>query len=278
MTTNQINEFANDFDRSSTQNEKKVYRMVFRVLKGILLTYKKEAKINIDIAIAKVNYINNSVFEKLLGEIYNEVGIVYAIETQDRLEKLKRNPTFEIGFFSELWKNNILQILRTPEITSRITKISDTTRQQIRDVLIEAKENRLTAQQTAKLMNERATVIVKNRAMLIARTETTLASSIGHAFGASTSKLQLDKVWISTKDSRTRDTHRAMNGKRVGSKEKFNVNGRLMEYPGDPNGGAKEVCNCRCTVAYVPSPRQIESNDNFLNQIIQAVVVEQGFN
>ncbi|WP_256432989.1 hypothetical protein [Spirosoma foliorum] len=26
-----------------------------------------------------------------------------------------------------------------------------------------------------------------------------------------------------------------------------------MKYPGDPNGGAAQCCNCRCAIAYVPA-------------------------
>ena len=31
----------------------------------------------------------------------------------------------------------------------------------------------------------------------------------------------------------------------------FNINGSLMQYPGDSRGGAKNVVNCRCVVLYV---------------------------
>lgn len=55
------------------------------------------------------------------------------------------------------------------------------------------------------------------------------------------------KVWIATRDLRTRDTHRALNGDSVGLHEPF-ANGLM--YPGDPAGPAREVINCRCTLRY----------------------------
>lgn len=53
------------------------------------------------------------------------------------------------------------------------------------------------------------------------------------------------KVWISTKDGRTRDSHRALDTESVGLDERFS-NG--LEYPGDPMGDVSEVANCRCVM------------------------------
>ena len=52
------------------------------------------------------------------------------------------------------------------------------------------------------------------------------------------------KHWTATKDLRTRDSHRALDGEEV----QFNMaysNGLM--YPGDPSGIPAEVYNCRCT-------------------------------
>lgn len=52
------------------------------------------------------------------------------------------------------------------------------------------------------------------------------------------------KHWTATKDLRTRDSHRALDGEEV----PFNMaysNGLM--YPGDPSGIPAEVYNCRCT-------------------------------
>lgn len=53
------------------------------------------------------------------------------------------------------------------------------------------------------------------------------------------------KVWVATADSRTRDSHRAIDRESVGIDQPFS-NGLM--YPGDPNGPASEVINCRCTM------------------------------
>ena len=53
------------------------------------------------------------------------------------------------------------------------------------------------------------------------------------------------KQWDSTLDSRTRPTHQKLDGELVKVDEKFS-NGLL--YPGDSNGIASEVVNCRCAL------------------------------
>lgn len=53
------------------------------------------------------------------------------------------------------------------------------------------------------------------------------------------------RVWVSTADGRTRDSHREMDRESVGIDQPFS-NGLM--YPGDPNGPASEVINCRCTM------------------------------
>ena len=55
------------------------------------------------------------------------------------------------------------------------------------------------------------------------------------------------KGWVATRDKRTRDTHRHLNGNSVGFNERFS-NGLL--YPGDSAGEAKEIINCRCRLIY----------------------------
>lgn len=57
------------------------------------------------------------------------------------------------------------------------------------------------------------------------------------------------RTWHATRDSRTRDTHNYLNGKKVKYNQPFkSSSGAFLRYPRDPNGPASEVVNCRCTV------------------------------
>lgn len=98
--------------------------------------------------------------------------------------------------------------------------------------------------------------ISASRARSIVRTNiTTITNGAGKA-AAKETKLLLRKFWISAQDNRTRRLprdrydHLHMDGVAVNIDEKFNVNGDLIDYPGDPHGAAANIIMCRCTTAY----------------------------
>lgn len=88
--------------------------------------------------------------------------------------------------------------------------------------------------------------ISKNKAMRIARTEghriQERATMDAHV-KAKSKGADIVKVWSAALDSRTRDSHRDVDGEIREVEETFS-NGLL--YPGDPNGKPEEVINCRC--------------------------------
>jgi hypothetical protein len=93
------------------------------------------------------------------------------------------------------------------------------------------------------------------RATRIARTETIGASNAGSLEGAKSMGITgLKKFWIVALDGRERETHRdvsiATSESPIGIDDYFNVGGSNMQYPGDPNGSAAEVINCRCAIGY----------------------------
>lgn len=97
--------------------------------------------------------------------------------------------------------------------------------------------------------------LLELRGETIARTETlgALARSKEEAFRqaidtGAVQAVQVKKVWQGTRDSRTRDNHRHVNGERVGLEERFS-NGLL--YPHEEGAPASETVNCRCSYDHV---------------------------
>ena len=88
------------------------------------------------------------------------------------------------------------------------------------------------------------------RALTIARTETHSAFNASNQFAVERSELATEKEWMSALDERTRESHVTANGQRVPLKADFIVNGEPLQYPGDPNGSAANIINCRCIVLY----------------------------
>lgn len=88
-------------------------------------------------------------------------------------------------------------------------------------------------------------------AMKAARTAITSAHSLGKLKGyerAADMGIGVKKQWLAALDSRTRGSHRHLDGETIGLDEEFS-NG--LKYPGDPDGPASEVYNCRCTLVPV---------------------------
>jgi hypothetical protein len=103
------------------------------------------------------------------------------------------------------------------------------------------------------------------RAMNIARTESLRAASLGHMEAVrdgikdgTIDPQTVVKRWIATKDGKTRDTHRELDGKEVrGIDSPFVTrSGAILRHPHDPDAPASETINCRCTLAIdIKSPR-----------------------
>lgn len=88
-------------------------------------------------------------------------------------------------------------------------------------------------------------------AMRAARTAMTSAHSLGKLKGyerAAGMGIDVKKQWLAALDSRTRGSHRHLDGEVVELDAEFS-NG--LKYPGDPDGPGPEVYNCRCTLVPV---------------------------
>lgn len=88
----------------------------------------------------------------------------------------------------------------------------------------------------------------KAAAVRTARTAVTSAQNGGRLASyekADQMGIKVRKVWVATKDGKTRRDHQRMDGKTVDWDEDF-PNG--LQYPGDPSGKPAEVYNCRCTM------------------------------
>lgn len=91
----------------------------------------------------------------------------------------------------------------------------------------------------------------RRAAMKAARTAMTSAHSLGKLKGyerAADMGIDVEKQWLAALDSRTRGSHRHLDGETVKLDAEFS-NG--LKYPGDPDGPGSEIYNCRCTLAPV---------------------------
>ena len=98
----------------------------------------------------------------------------------------------------------------------------------------------------------------EGRARTIARTEVIGANNAGQRASARAtaeylgySADQVQRSWLATSDGRTRPSHVDADGMTVmGLDATYDLAGGSLVGPGDPDGPAEEVVNCRCTEAF----------------------------
>lgn len=155
------------------------------------------------------------------------------------------------------WREGVSEYLAT--VSNRCRNMPDSVFAEIRTALTEGIDAGEDAATLAVRVREHLDMGLEGgrdawntRAMRIARTETTGAYNAATVEAA---RIEQDatgqvmhKVWVATTDARTRDSHFAADGQRVGLDEPFSVGGHRLRYPGDPQAPASESVNCRCTV------------------------------
>lgn len=97
-------------------------------------------------------------------------------------------------------------------------------------------------------LQSRIVTMNRDSAIRTARTAVTGAQNAGRMdsyFAAEKMGIKCRKEWMATLDGRTRHSHAMLDGEVVDNDKKFS-NG--CRFPGDPNGPASEIYNCRCTL------------------------------
>ena len=142
----------------------------------------------------------------------------------------------------------------------KVTQITNTTKEQaekiINQAIADAVAQGLSEIDTAALLRERmresGAQLSQLRSRVIARTESHNASTAATQAAAESAEIPMKREWVASMGERTRPDHRDANGQIVGMYDAFIVGGESLMYPGDANGSAEQVINCRCVVAYVP--------------------------
>ena len=200
--------------------------------------------------------INADVY-KALERIYKVVGVDTA--NNKLKEILEQAPKKSFGFNAE-WAAEIINYFRLFILDKATFPISQTTKQQILQVLTEGEEKGWGTDEISRRLLD--TDLTLWRARMIVRTETAKAAWHGRKMGRDKAPYKTTKEWIAANDHRTRHSHRLIDGtvipesgrysvpvyKRIG-KVDMQIGMDMMEGPGDPKAHKENVINCRCTEA-----------------------------
>lgn len=158
---------------------------------------------------------------------------------------------FKEADYSALYDRIALDYIANEAVRQRITKVTETTREDIVRIVAQGQAEGLAVREIADRINAAIPDISRYRGSVIGRTETHGAANSGAQEAAKAAGLPLLKEWVASESERTREDHRAADGQRVEMEQPFSVGGDLLMYPGDPAGSAGQVINCRCAVVHV---------------------------
>jgi hypothetical protein len=194
-------------------------------------------------------------------DFYKKVGIIHGKRLGKQFNRDIKE--FTIASFLSIFEKELLGFLYGRSL-SRITSVRQGLVLYLQEFIAQGVSDNKTIVEIrndiTKLVNRKD--FYRWQALRIARTETTAAANYASTLVSKTSGVDTDKVWISAGDARTRRlpkdqfSHVAMNLVKVPSDQPFKVPSKSgvqdMMYPGDPNGSAGNVINCRCSSAIVP--------------------------
>lgn len=131
--------------------------------------------------------------------------------------------------------------------------IAATSRNAAAAIIQKGTEDGLSRDEIGRMLRDKFETLSKSQAETIAITEVNSAFANGNHLGASQFSddhgITIEKRWRSASDSRTRDTHKSLNGKQIPMDQDFKPS---LAYPHDPRAPAAEVIRCRCVVQYIP--------------------------
>lgn len=145
-----------------------------------------------------------------------------------------------------------------------VSLMTQTTKKKLYMIVVNAQSEGKTNEEIAKIiMSDETLAYLRMRGERIARTEVARSSNFATVKGAEKHNFVVDKIWIATRDARTRRIprdyydHWDMDGKIVALDEYFTSADKVgrpvvAAFPGDPNAPKGFTINCRCAVAFIP--------------------------
>lgn len=255
-------EFYNAIDRKRSRYEAKYFKLVGQSLYSSVDGYLKEINA-LALTASQAQAMIETKFpiepiESMYKGLVQDVGVSFAEVTFNGLINAKKSKrkayTDFLSFVSDF-------VNKYAVVRSRL--IADSIKRDLQSVLSFAVLEGWSIDRISDTILELRLGFESWRAKRIARTEVISASNYGSKAGAKATGFRLQKEWIATNDSRTRRTpedqfdHSDMNGVIIPENEFFQVPMRgggfePLELPGDYEGSAGNVINCRCTIAWIP--------------------------
>jgi len=241
-------EYSNLYAKQHARYERRAYPIFLRAL---------HEQIQPTIDWIKVNGPDNPPLDALvvpaiwrdpMVEVYQMIGMLAARREYFFMRNTDKGA---LDFLIEAWR----QVFYTYAINyayRQESELSETTKNEIRYALSVAYDNNLNTDETAAYIRKRVyNEISRSRAVMIARTETGTAASLGKMTGGKSWLSEQGqkgyKEFIGRADERERHTHWELNNDIIPIDEPFKFGTDLAQFPCDVNLSAAERINCRCS-------------------------------
>lgn len=255
MTDAEIwNQFARFCDLHENRYTAQWYKLI-RQQNRLVAAHLRQHGIDSTLSVIEM-LIPRSETEALLRQLYTDVGVKWANIEYGNIEDYTKSWTAPVRLkrfgFNALWEG-LLDLFFSANAGRKIVKITETTRAWLIDQIEKGREQELGPEQIARSMVDNK-VVPLARARVISRTEVVGAANFGGMTAARQSKLKMNKRWVNARDKRVREKHKdksqgGVGGEVVPLEQPFS-NGLM--HPGDPNGSAEEVIQCRCLASHRP--------------------------
>ena len=246
--------WQSSFERQLDIAEKKQIAIVKRF-------YKREYNKGIEsfIADGQTNFqllFDNKDLLKIYRDLYTDIGMRFAKWYVNNFQKFITKAV-DTSAVDDIWRDSFGSF-GSAVGAQRVTLVSGTAKKTLIDItqrlMRDPEFMTLGAVERGRIQRNQFNRYSQYQSERLFRTEATAAANFATTQAAQTifPPEQMQKEWIASFDDRTRDTHSEADGQIVMANNTFLVGGQQMMFPGDTAGGAAEVINCRCSVAYFP--------------------------
>lgn len=198
----------------------------------------------------------------ILRELYRESGVIFGNASYRASAVMSKKADDPNGINDDIVRRMTeFLLLFGLQISAYIT---ETTKRRVTFLILSGQKLGLDGKAISEnILNDIELGYTLNRSKKIARTEVMRASNYAALIAAQQHPFFVDKIWISTRDARTRRIpknyydHWEMDGQMSKIEEPFvsrDLGGRVVmsQFPGDPRAPKGFTIGCRCTLAFVP--------------------------
>lgn len=205
------------------------------------------------------SYAWNDEMMSIMNKLYKESAILFGNAVYRAVGI--NNQKASASEFNSDWLKNAVQFLVQYGFLL-VSEMTQTTKAKLQDIVARGINEGLSIDDIVKLiLSDNENGYSAMRAKRIARTEVMRASNYASMIAVQQHDFEVDKIWISRVDARTRRIpknmydHVSMNGQKVAWEDDFTSTGKkgdlvLSGFPGDPTTPAGFSINCRCTVGF----------------------------